>query len=417
MLVGQIVRATRVAVPVVRLGRPLAIAAATMALGIAARLAGLPISDFTLLYRRAQLWRAPVPVPYVDYPLEYPVGLGLLVWLADAIAGDMTAFFCVTAGLAAAAGLALLWLARSFEGANLWLLALAPALPLYVALNWDLVALAPTVAALLLFRRDQDARGALLLTVAVWTKFFPVVLLPLVLLDRALRRHWRGAATIAGVFGLASALLNAPFALERAAAGSPRGVAGWRLREGWLYFFRFNLERPREVNGWNLLELAGVPLTTPQINRYSALLLAAGIGAIMLAMAIGSCRARGHVGARAGAWGGDRLVAAGLAALGWWLFVNKVYSPQYSLWLLVPLALLAAPPALAISFAGVDLAYFVASFTSIYLRWRGSPATDPFQLLVLLPMTALREGLILAIVVWAVRRVGAWECGSVERGA
>ena len=80
----------------------------------------------------------------------------------------------------------------------------------------------------------------------------------------------------------------------------------------------------------------------------------------------------------------------------------------------MPLALLAAPPAIGVSFAGVDLADFVASFTSIYLRWLGSPATDPFQLLVLLPVTALREGLILAIVVWAVRRVGR---GSVERGA
>ena len=399
----------------VRLDRPLTVAAAMMALGIAARLAGLPISDFTLIFRRAQLGRAPLPIPYVDYPLEYPVGLGLLIWLANAVAGDMTAFFCVTAGLAAAAGLALVWLARAFEGANLWLLALAPALPLYVALNWDLVALAPTVAALLLFRHDRDAGGALLLTVAVWTKLFPVVLLPLVLLDRALRRAWRGAATIASVFALGSLLVNAPFALERApaAAGLP-GVAGWRLREGWLYFFRFHQERPREVNGWNLLELVSLPLTTAQINRYSALLLAAGLGAIMLAMAIGPCRARGDMGVRDGARGGDRLVPAGLAALGRWLFVNKVYSQQYSLWLLVPLALLAAPPAIGVSFAGVDLADFVASFTSIYLRWLGSPATDPFQLLVLLPVTVLREGLILAIVVWAVRLMGR---GSVERGA
>ncbi len=130
-----------------------------MALGIAARLAGLPISDFTLIYRREQLWREPTPIPYVDYPLEYPVGTGLLIWLANAIADDMTAFFCVSAGLAAAAALALLWLARSFEGVNLWLLALSPALPLYVALNWDLLALAPTVAALLLFRRDRDTGG------------------------------------------------------------------------------------------------------------------------------------------------------------------------------------------------------------------------------------------------------------------
>ena len=174
------------------------------------------------------------------------------------------------------------------------------------------------------------------------------MLLPLVLLARARRQAWRGGATIAGVVALGSLLVNAPFALER-------GGAGWRLREGWLYFFRFNRERPREVNGWNLLELVSVPLTTAQINRYSALLLAAGLGAIMLAMAICPHRASGEVGARGGARGGDHLVAAGLAALGWWLFVNKVYSTKYILLLLVTLALIAALPALGFSFECVDI--------------------------------------------------------------
>ena len=376
--------------------RPLLAAAAMLVTGAVARLAGLSIpdtiSDIAHIYRREQLWRQPTPIPYLDYPLEYPVGTGLLVWLVSALTGGRTAFFCVTAALLIAAGLLVVRLARLFEAANVWLLVLAPALPLYVALNWDLFAILPMVAALLLLRRGRAGWGALALTAAVWTKFFPVVLLPLALLDRALRWRWREVAVIAGIFTAGSVALNAPFALERT-------TAGWRLREGWRYFFRFNQERPREVNVWNLVELAGIPLTTAQINRLSALLLLAGIGAIVAVMVAAGRRAGRTTPA------GDRLLPAALSALGWWFFVNKVYSPQYSLWLLVLLALLGAPPALGVSFAAVDLAYFVASAATLYLAWSNSPVFDRFYQLALVPAMVVREGLILAIVVWAAWRV------------
>ena len=97
----------------------------------------------------------------------------------------------VTAVALLASGLVIFWLAGSFEEATPWLLALSPTLPLYIVLNWDAFAIALLVAALALFRRDHDALGAWMLGVAVWTKFFPVLVVPLVLLDRALRRRWR----------------------------------------------------------------------------------------------------------------------------------------------------------------------------------------------------------------------------------
>src|SRR5262245_46538483 len=36
-------------------------------------------SDIPSLYFRDALWRH--PIPYVDYPLEYPVGMGSVIWL------------------------------------------------------------------------------------------------------------------------------------------------------------------------------------------------------------------------------------------------------------------------------------------------------------------------------------------------
>src|SRR4051812_14222409 len=69
------------------------------------------------------------------------------------------------------------------------------------------------IAALILLRRNRDGWAALVLAGAVWIKLFPIVLLPIALLDRILKRRWRDTAILGGVFALASAAINAPFAL------------------------------------------------------------------------------------------------------------------------------------------------------------------------------------------------------------
>jgi hypothetical protein len=343
-------------------------------------------SDITSLYFRDQLWNH--PVPYFGYPLEYPVGMGVIIWLLGFANGSVMSYFFVTAAAMIVCGLAIMWLGQRFQGANLWLLALSPTLPLYAVLNWDLFSILLTVAALLCFRRNRDGWGALLLAAAVWTKFFPIVLVPLVLLDRVLRRRWGDVWRVGAVFGVASLLINAPFALQPTAEGL-------RLREWWLYFFSFNQARPREVNFWNFFDRFG--LTLEQINRANAVLLATGVGVIMLLMVWSYMRAwsRPHT----------VLLAAALAAIAWFFFLNKVYSPQYSLWLVVLLALLAAPPTLAIAFAAADMGYFAASFIVLYFTATQNPATEWFHRQVMFRTMALREAVILAIILWALWRM------------
>src|SRR3712207_6990472 len=54
------------------------------------------------------------------------------------------------------------------------------------------------------------------LAAAVWTKFFPVVLLPLVMLDRARAGRWEAVGLITAVFGTVSLVMNGPLmALRR----------------------------------------------------------------------------------------------------------------------------------------------------------------------------------------------------------
>jgi uncharacterized membrane protein len=343
-------------------------------------------SDITSLYFRDKLWLH--PVPYFGYFVEYPVGMGWLIWLIGFVNHNVMAYFLATALVMIVCGLLIFWIGSMFEGANLWLVALSPTLPLYTVLNWDMFGVLLTVGALLLFRRNQDLWATVLLAAAVWTKFFPIVLLPLVLTDRLLKQRWRDAVTIAASFGIASVVINAPFAL----AITSEGVL---LRSSWLHFFRFNQQRPREVNFWNFFD--GLQLSTQEINFFSALLLALGVGALVLLL--------GYSWLRAAETPRDLLLPAALAAIGWFFFINKVYSPQYSLWLAVLLALLAAPPTLAVAFGAVDIGYFAASFVLLHLSSSQNPLTNWFYWQVMLPSMTLREAVILAIIVWAIWRM------------
>ena len=361
----------------------LAAGLALMLLGVLLHTSGL-YSDIGTLYVRDQLWRH--PAPYFDYPLEYPVLLGLLIWLLGFAKASAAVYYLATAVVLVAAGALTLGLVRRFEGANPWLLALSPTLALYVGLNWDMVAILATVAALLLLRRGRDGWGALALAAAVWTKFFPLAIVPLVLLDRAARRRWRDLAAFGAVFAAATLAINAPVALEL-------GPGGARLRDSWLHFFRFNQGRRHEANLYYLLEQAGLPLSTAQVNLASAALLLAGLAVALLL--VWYARARGA------APGSDLVLPATLLVLGWWFLVNKVYSPQYSLWLAALLALLGARPLLAVAFGAADLTYFVAILVAIaqhgWSNWFNAP--------VLLLPTALREAAILALVAWAGWRI------------
>ena len=94
--------------------------------------------------------------------------------------------------------------------------------------------------------------------------------------------------------------------------------------------------------------------------------------------------------------------------------MNKVYSPQYSLWIAVLLAAAGATPALAVAWGAADLIYFIASFGTLgldqYVRMPGG--TVPFERAqewmyhyILFPAMGLREAMLLVVVIWGVWRL------------
>lgn len=345
-------------------------------------------TDVASLYFRDSL--ATHPAPYFDYDLEYPVLTGAFVWLAGFAKDSVDAYFLVTALLLGVGALLTVHLVGRVPGANPWVVALSPALALHGVLNWELLALPLLVGSLVLYVRERPGWATVLLALATWSKLFPLVVLPLVLLVPALERRWREVARRAAIFTGVSLAVNLPAAVRL-------GDGGPSLRDGWTYAFEFHSEREAAINLWNLFEFE-----TEVVNLASAVLAVAGVAVVALAMRR-SLRLTGTV-ALAPAWA---------AALAWLMFVGKVYSPQYGLWIVVLLALVGAGVAWAAVWAAIDLVYFAAAFIALYL------STDPrtsewFHDEVLLRAMVVREAVLLAIVAWCVGRL--WRPPASQSG-
>jgi uncharacterized membrane protein len=255
--------------------------------------------------------------------LEYPVLTGgfmqLAAWLTPG--GDdveqAQLFWMANAGLllvcavAAVAAVALTHRRRPWDAL---LFALAPALALTATINWDLLAVALTAVSVCLWARGRPLWSGLLLGQATAAKFYPALLLgPLLLLCL---RAGRGRAFGAAFAGTAVSwlLVNLPVMLF-----------AW---PGWQKFYTFSQERGEDYGSFWLILMQRRDAPLEHLNTFASgcmLLACAGIAVLALA-----------------APRRPRYAQLAFLVVAAFALTNKVYSPQYVLWL-IPLAALARP--------------------------------------------------------------------------
>jgi uncharacterized membrane protein len=234
------------------------------------------------------------------------------------------------------------------------LVALSPALILGAFINWDLIAMALSIAALAAWAAKRPVLAGLLLGLAVATKFYPVICLaPLFLLClRAgrLREFWLTAGSAVGAW----LAVNIPIAVA--------------ATTGWATFYRFNAGRGADWGSiWYFFQTEHWPvlggLSISAINLTSALLfLVACLGVAALAL-LAPRRPRL-----------PQLIFLMTAAF---LLTNKVWSPQYVVWL-VPLVVLARPRIGGyLLWQAAEVAYFYAIWGYlIFVIKGGAPFPD-----------------------------------------
>ncbi len=287
-------------------------------------------SDIAFLYRsRGDLVNggSPYSSPDVDHPaLEYPVLSGAVIavvgWITHVVQGDQDevdrsrTFFDLTVLLLAACALATTWLIARTAGRRPWdaaMFAVAPSLLLAAYINWDLPAVALTAGFGLAWARRRPVLAGVLLGLAVAAKFYPLVLLgPLFLLcfrSGQLRPYGRLLVATAASW----VAVNLPVRLA------------WP--DGWGLFYTFSQNREAGFGSpWYALDRSGFYIQQSSLNT-----VASG-SFVVLCVAI--------AGLALFAPRRPRLWQLCFLAIAAFLITNKVYSPQYVLWLLAlfPLA-------------------------------------------------------------------------------
>ena len=311
------------------------------------------------------------PIPYVQDRIEYPVLLGLGMWLPSVLAPGRAGYFALTFVLLAACALGTLWFIAALPGTAPWVWAASPALLVYGALNWDLLGILPLAVGLWLWAAGSQRAAAAMLSIAVWTKLFPVLVLGVLLLV-SLRANLRRTLTLGAIFVALTLALNLPFALW-----------GW---PGWSWFFQYNSIREIEPSLY-LLFGADPRAAVARANLISA----SAVVTAAAALAIVELRTRRL----------DPLRAA--CALVCVVFIfNKVYSPQYWLWVVALAALAALPGWLAAAASVLALADYAASFTRLHFQGERAWAQAAwFDHAVFWPTVALRYAALVACAVWA----------------
>lgn len=305
-------------------------------------------SDVFPLYYRDKLDQG--LVPYIDLPVEYPVLTGGFMhlaarsvsWLPDPLSRAMAYFdltalvmgICLTATVLATGWLAGRGGVHPPEGAVFdrrrallagGVTALLPAGVLTAYINWDHLAVALFTVGLALYARGGRWQwgGGALIGLAVAAKFYPFLVFgPILVL--VLRR-------LLGRGGLAAGDLLRPLGGALAAWAVANAPVALAAPEGWATFFTFSQERGTDwgsvyyvLGGFGLFDSGDHDL----VNAAGTYGLAAAC-ALIAVLGIAARRP-------------PRLEQLVLLTVAAFLITNKVWSPQFVLWL-IPLAVLAWP--------------------------------------------------------------------------
>ncbi|MBM7770968.1 putative membrane protein [Actinokineospora baliensis] len=277
--------------------------------------------------------------------MEYPVLTGMFQWVNAKLthgyvelaaqgwlptALPVVIYFTISALWLSIAWLITIWTTGRTARHRPWdvaFIALSPLVAVHAFTNFDTLATAFAAAALLAWSRKRTGMAGILIGLGAAAKLYPAFLLgPLLILclrSGKMRDWWSTAGLAAFTWGICNAWLIIPE----------------QYRQGWWEFFRRNSERGADPDsiynvlmkftGWEGFD-GQVPFgeSPTWLNLVSALLFVAccvGIGFIGL-----------HAKTR------PRVAQLSFLVVAAFLLTNKVWSPQYSLWL-VPLAILALP--------------------------------------------------------------------------
>jgi uncharacterized membrane protein len=244
------------------------------------------------------------------------------------ILAEVVMFFNIAAFGLALAWLAVVWATAQLAGRRVWDAALVAASPLVIFqifTNFDALATAFAVGALLAWARRRPVLAGVLIGLGVAAKLYPLLLMiPLVILGvRTGRLREVGRTAAAAV--VAWLVVNLPVLIM-----FPRG---------WSEFFRLNTRRGDDMDSlYNVVEsFTNWQGFDPHLGLWQPPTVLNIVVGVLFGLC---CAAIAYIALTAKQR--PRVAQLAFLVVAAFLLTNKVWSPQFSLWL-VPLAVLALP--------------------------------------------------------------------------
>lgn len=354
---------------------------------------GLDTGGFPYAYS----WQEDDVTRYLEYPVLTGYFQGIMGWLArvsyppvEAVSKYLVPvpmagwYFILTVLVLSLFWVATVRMACALAGRRIWdimLVAASPLVLVHAFTNWDILAIFFAVAGLLLFARGRTAWAGVAIGLGTATKLWPLFLLGAIIVLALRLRRFRALIIVAITTAVTWLVVNLPVMLA--------------YPEAWNEFNRLNSTRSWE---WTTIYAVAARLTlfdgfdpdgaeVPQI-----------LNTVSLALFIASCVAIAILGLVVKRQ--PRMAELVFLIIAAFLLFNKVWSPQYSLWLVIP-AVLAFPRwRLLLTWMTVDMLVWPV------LMWHMHGADKnglPAEFLDVVVLT--RTGLIVVLVVCVVRQM------------
>lgn len=333
----------------------------------------------------AYSWQEGDLTRYMEYPVLAGLFQGFEGWLARTTyplvswaVADAGWYFALTALTMAIMWVATLRMVGELLGNRLWdglLVAASPLVIMHGFTNWDIPSITLAVAALLAVSKRKNWLGGVLIGLGFAFKMWPLFMLGAFLVLAIRHRRFVPFFKLLGGAVGAAAVVNIPIALL--------------YPDAWYEFFRLNSTRGWEwttVYAMIARNFPNLPMSAEFVNAFSLV----GFLALCVGILIFGLRTQRT----------PRVAELVFLILVAFLMLNKVWSPQYSLWLLVPAVL--ALPNWRLIFAWGFFDALVWPILMLHMHGVENKGL-PGEMLDL--AIYLRDGFILAIAVLVIRQM------------
>ncbi|MBV9512766.1 MAG: DUF2029 domain-containing protein [Mycobacteriaceae bacterium] len=338
--------------------------------------------------------------PAVRY-MEYPVLTGLYQYASMALAktytvltkvagipivAEVVMFFNISAFGLALAWLATVWATAMLGGRRIWdaaLVAGSPVLIFQIFTNFDALATAFAIGSMLAWARRRPMLAGVLIGLGVAAKLYPVLLLLPLLLIGVRTGRLRQVGQTAVTAAVTWLVVNLPVMVL-----FPRG---------WSEFFRLNARRGDDMDSlYNVVKsFTGWSGFDGNLGFWQPPVVLNGVVAVLF---VGCLAAIGYLALTAPRR--PRVAQLSFLVIAVFLLTNKVWSPQFSLWL-VPLAVLALPHRrILLAWMTIDALVWVPRMYYLYSDPAHGLPEQPFTVMVLLRDIAVMA--MCALVMWQI---------------